>query len=38
MVSNGIIPANAKHSVAMKMVSTMSVMWKTGNEYDEKLL
>jgi transposase len=38
MVSNGITPANAKHSVARKMVSTMSAMWKTGNEYDEKLL
>jgi hypothetical protein len=38
MVSNGITPANARHSVARKMVSTMSAMWKTGNEYDEKLL
>jgi len=38
MVSNGITPANAKHSVAKKMVSTMSAMWKTGSENDEKLL
>jgi len=38
MVSNGINPTNAKHSVARKMVSTMSAMWKTGSEYDEKLL
>jgi transposase len=38
MVSNGISPTNAKHSVARKMVSTMSAMWKTGSEYDEKLL
>jgi transposase len=38
MVSNGITPANAKHSVARKMVSTMSAMWKTDSEYDEKLL
>jgi transposase len=38
MVLNGITPANARHSVARKMVSTMSAMWKTGNEYDEKLL
>jgi len=38
MVSNGITPANVKHSVARKMVSTMSAMWKTGSEYDEKLL
>jgi hypothetical protein len=33
MVSNGITPANARHSVARKMVSTMSAMWKTGNNY-----
>ena len=38
MLSNGITPANAKHSVARKMVSTMSAMWKTDSEYDEKLL
>ena len=38
MLSNGIIPTNAKHSVARKMVSTMSAMWKTGNKYNEKLL
>ncbi len=38
MRTNGITPANAKHSVARKMVSTMSAMWKTGSEYDEKLL
>ena len=37
MISNGINPTNAKHSVARKMVSTMSAMWKTGSEYDEKL-
>jgi transposase len=38
MLSHGITPANAKHSVARKMVSTMSALWKTGNQYDEKLL
>ena len=38
MVSNGIIPANARHSVARKLVSTMSAMWKTGSEYDETLI
>jgi transposase len=38
MVSNGITPANARHSVARKMVSTMSTMWKTGNQYDETLV
>ena len=38
IVSDGITPTNAKHSVARKMISTMSAMWKTGSEYDEKLL
>jgi len=38
MLSHRITPANAKHSVAREMVSTMSAMWKTGSEYDEKLL
>lgn len=38
MVSKGISPANAKHSVARKMVSTMSAMWKTESKFDEKLL
>ena len=35
---NGITPANAKHFVARKMVSTMSAMWKTDSKFDEKLL
>ncbi len=38
MRSNGITPVNARHSVARKLVSTMSAMWKTGNEYDETLV
>jgi len=38
MLSHGITPANARHSVARKLVSTMSAMWKTGSEYDQKLL
>ncbi len=38
MLANGITPTNAKHSVARKLVSTMSAMWKTGSAYDEKLL
>ena len=37
MLSNGITPVNAKHSVARKMVSTMSAMWKTSSRFDEKL-
>jgi transposase len=35
---NGISPSNAKHSVARKMISTMSAMWKTESKFDEKLL
>ncbi len=38
MVSNGIIPANARHSVARKLVSTVSAMWKNGSDYDETLV
>jgi hypothetical protein len=38
MLSNGIIPTNAKHSVARKMVSTMSAMWKTDSKFDKKRL
>ena len=38
MVSNGITPANARHSVARKMISVMSAMWKTGNAFDPELI
>ena len=38
MRSHGITPVNARHSVARKIIATMSAMWKTGNEYDEKLV
>jgi transposase len=38
MLSHGIASVNARHSVARKLVSTMSAMWKTGNEYDEALV
>ncbi|MHC4538219.1 MAG: hypothetical protein ACYS74_00380 [Planctomycetota bacterium] len=38
MLSHGITPVNAKDSVARKMVSTLSAMWKTGGQYDGKLL
>jgi transposase len=37
MLSHGMTPANAKHSVARKMVSTMSAMWKKDSKFDEKL-
>jgi transposase len=38
MLSSGIMPANARHAVARKMVSVMSGMWKTDSAYDPKLL
>jgi transposase len=38
MLSHGITPVNARHSVARKLVSTMSAMWKTGRPYDETLV
>jgi transposase len=38
MLSNGVTPANARHSVARKMISVMSGMWKTDSKYDPKLL
>jgi transposase len=38
MVSSGISPSNAQHSVARKMVSVMSAMWKTNSVFDTRLL
>jgi len=38
MLSNGITPANARHSVARKMISVMSGMWKANSVYDPKLV
>ena len=38
MLSNGVTPANARHSVARKMISVMSGMWKTDSKYDPKML
>jgi transposase len=38
MLSNGITPANARHSVARKMMSVMSAMWKTDSAFDPRLL
>jgi len=37
MLSNGINPVNARHSVARKMVSVMSAMWRTGSLFNEQL-
>ena len=38
MHSNGITSASARHSVARKMASVMSAMWKTDSAFDPKLL
>jgi hypothetical protein len=38
MISNGISPSNAQHSVARKMISIMSAMWKTNTIFNEKLV
>ena len=38
MLLNGVTPANARHSVARKMISVMSGMWKTDSKYDPKML
>jgi hypothetical protein len=38
MRSHGITPVNARDSVARKLVSTISAMWKPGRPYDETLV
>jgi transposase len=38
MLCDGITPANARHSVARKMISVMSAMWKTDSAFDPKLI
>jgi len=38
MVKNGIIPSNARHAVARKMLTVMWAMWKTNSSFDEKMV
>jgi len=38
MVKNGLMPSNAKHQVARKMLSVMWGMWKNNGRFDEKLV
>jgi transposase len=38
MVQNGIIPSNARHTVARKLLTVMWGMWKTNSRFDERLL
>jgi len=35
MVKNGIIPSNARHAVARKLLTVMWAMWKTNSPFDE---
>jgi transposase len=37
MVTNGIMPGNARHAVARKLLSVMWAMWKTNSRFDERL-
>jgi transposase len=37
MLENGIIPANARHAVARKMLTVMWAMWKTNSRFDESM-
>ncbi|GAJ17685.1 unnamed protein product, partial [marine sediment metagenome] len=38
MVKNGIIPSNARHAVARKMLTVIWAMWKTNSSFDENLV
>lgn len=37
MVQNGIIPSNARHTIARKLLTVMWGMWKTNTQFDECL-
>ncbi len=37
MLYDGIIPSNARHAVARKMLTVMWGMWKTNSRFNEKL-
>ena len=38
MVKNGIIPSNARHAVARKLLTAIWAMWKTNSSFDENLV
>jgi hypothetical protein len=38
MVKDGIIPSNARHAVARKVLTVMWGMWKTNSRFNEKLV
>jgi hypothetical protein len=35
MVADGIMPSNARHAVARKLLTVMSAMWKTNSRFDK---
>ena len=37
MVADGIMPSNARHAVARKLLTVMWAMWKTNSRFDEGL-
>jgi transposase len=37
MVQNGIMPGNARHAAARKLLTVMWAMWKTNSRFDENL-
>ena len=37
MVADGIMPSNARHAVARKLLAVMWAMWKTNSRFDENL-
>jgi transposase len=38
MLEDGIMPSNARHAVARKLLTVMWAMWKTNSRFDESIL
>lgn len=38
MLKDGIVPSNARHTVARKMLTVMWAMWKSNSSFDEKVV
>jgi hypothetical protein len=37
MLADGVMPGNARHAVARKLLTAMWAMWKTNSRFDENL-
>jgi hypothetical protein len=37
MLEDGIMPSNARHAVARKLLTAMWAMWKTNSRFDESM-